>query len=74
VGSNGSAEPAGLGTVTITATFGSYSGSSELEVVPVVLDDFTISPNAMNTGVGVVQNRRSLDRIRMELPATLRSW
>jgi len=55
VGSNGFAEPAGLGTATITATFGSYSGSSELEVVPVVLDDFTIAPNAMNTGVGVVQ-------------------
>ena len=55
VDSNGFAAAAGVGTTTITAVFGSYSGSSELNVVPVVLDDFTISPNAMNTGVGVVQ-------------------
>ena len=51
----GLVEALAIGTTTISATIGSYSGSSELDVVAVVLEDFTISPVSMNTGVGVVQ-------------------
>lgn len=44
-----------LGTTTITASFSTLSSSTKLDVIPVVLEDFTISPASIKTGVGLAQ-------------------
>jgi N-acetylneuraminic acid mutarotase len=49
-----------LGAVTISAAFGSYTGSADLNVVSSVLEEFTVTPSAVIAGVGIAQRPRAI--------------
>ena len=55
VDSAGLVEALAVGTSAISAAFSTYTAGSDFRVVAVRLDSFTITPSALNTGIGVAQ-------------------